>query len=145
MMTGMEKDIEDVCVEHSIRYKILNGAIVKRYMCILKNKFAFDEHSSIQIMNCLSFAGGGDYSFIGKIINAENVYFFLRNDDRSIIFDLIGFDVPKIIGEMYGFEYFISNKNTDYLMAENFHDVFMFVGEHEKLKSYFLKMKNLQQ
>lgn len=141
----IDAEIEKILNNSKISHKMLRGNQIIDYIECMKSKFVFDDSSTIQIYNSLGFAGHGNYYFIRNILNGNETYLFTKTKNRTVIFIVDGKYVPFIIDEMFGFEYYISDAEANYLMAENFHDIFMFVGEHEKLKNYFLKMRNLQQ
>jgi hypothetical protein len=75
-------------------------------------------------------------NFIG---DSKTIMFFNQSDDKSAFIFMNGHDVVKILGETFGFEFYLTNENTDYLLCFDHHDVLSAAGTAgEWLKSYIV-------
>ena len=64
--------------------------------------------------------------------NEKCLMFFDDCEDRSIIEINGGKDLYKLLFEMYGFEFYITNSITEYLICFNHHDCLMGCGTAKK-------------
>ncbi|NLM35481.1 MAG: hypothetical protein GX206_08590 [Clostridiales bacterium] len=71
------------------------------------------------------------------ISNSEAIMFFNPSDEKKAYRLSNGDDVVTILSETYGFEFYITNKEADYLLCFNHHDVLIACGSaKEWLREY---------
>lgn len=79
------------------------------------------------------FGDGKAFSRIEKIVPnaAERVWFVVEDDEAAAfpIYETSPTIARKIIGECYGFEYYLVAKDFAWLLCENHHDVMFAIGE----------------
>ena len=64
--------------------------------------------------------------------NPEEVVWFVAEEDQLPfypIYEACSSDIQKVIGECYGFEYYIASKKMDWMLCENHHNNFIGVGD----------------
>jgi hypothetical protein len=72
------------------------------------------------------------FSYIEKIVpnKKEKVWFFAEDDQQPFypIYEAIPEAVQSVIGECYGFEYYLIAKDFGWLLCENHHDYVIAIG-----------------
>lgn len=69
------------------------------------------------------------WQWIGDFIgDTETIMFFNPSDERGAFTFKKGRDVVSVLCETYGFEFYLTNKNLDYLICFNHHDVLIGCG-----------------
>lgn len=70
----------------------------------------------------------------------ELVWFVVEEDQLPIypIYEASSADIQKVIGECYGFEYYIISKTKNWLLCENHHNRLIGVGEEiiDRMKKF---------
>jgi hypothetical protein len=90
----------------------------------------------------LHFSDGKGFTKITKIVpNKEELLWFIVEDDQQPfypIYETTPSVIQSIIGECYGFEYYIIPKNKEWLLCENHHNTLIGVGDiiTENLKQH---------
>lgn len=81
------------------------------------NRFLWEE---LQYSEAINDSRGWQY--IGRFIKeSESIMFFNRDDEKHSFIFYSGDDIENILGESYGFEFYITNTNLDYLICFNHH------------------------
>lgn len=62
------------------------------------------------------------------IRNTESILFFNTSDDKLAYVFLSGKDLVGILGEMYNVEFYVTNKDFEYLLTFNHHDFLIACG-----------------
>ncbi len=71
--------------------------------------------------------------FVGK---EESIMFFNESDEKKSFVFKDGADLTTVLSETYGFEFYVTNKQTSFLIAFNNHDYLIACGTAKKwLKS----------
>ena len=98
--------------------------IAKKYT-LGKNETPFWEHytDKISIQNEEAWKWVSD--FIG---NSESILFFNTSDDKLAYLFFSGKDLVEILGEIYNVEFYITNKEFEYLLTFNHHDFLIACG-----------------
>lgn len=69
------------------------------------------------------------WSWINEYIgNTEVIMFFNESDEKKSFLFKNGDDLVAILGETYGFEFYVTNKEKSYLLVFNHHDILMACG-----------------
>jgi hypothetical protein len=70
------------------------------------------------------------WSWINEYIgNTETVMFFNESDEKKSFLFKNGDDLVAVLGETYGFEFYVTNKEKSYLLVFNHHDILMACGD----------------
>lgn len=81
----------------------------------------------------VQFSDGKGFERITDIVpnKKENVWFVAEEDQLPFypIYEATPETIQKVIGECYGFEYYIIPKSKEWLLCENHHDYVVGVGE----------------
>lgn len=69
------------------------------------------------------------WQWVGDFIrDTETIMFFNPSDEREAFTFNKGSDVVSVLCETYGFEFYLTNKNFNYLLCFNHHDVLIGCG-----------------
>ncbi len=63
------------------------------------------------------------------ISDNEAIMFFNQEDEKNAFLFHNGHDVVSLLGDTYGFEFYLTNRNIDYLLCFNHHDVLIACGD----------------
>ena len=55
--------------------------------------------------------------------------FFNESDEKKSFLFKNGDDLVAVLGETYGFEFYVTNKEKSYLLVFNHHDILMACGD----------------
>ncbi len=70
------------------------------------------------------------WSWINEYIgNTEVIMFFNESDEKKSFLFKNGDDLVAVLGETYGFEFYVTNKEKSYLLVFNHHDILMACGD----------------
>ena len=61
--------------------------------------------------------------------NTEVIMFFNESDEKKSFLFKNGDDLVAVLGETYGFEFYVTNKEKSYLLVFNHHDILMACGD----------------
>lgn len=115
--------------------KLIIDQIVNKY-AQEKTKFLWES-----FIDELGIYDKNAWQWIRKIIgNNEAIMFFNPEDEMSAFKFLNGNDIEKILGETFGFEFYLTNTTIDYVVCFNHHDVLIACG---KAKEWIEKNKNI--
>jgi hypothetical protein len=88
------------------------------------------------------FSNGDGWQYLTKIVpHAEERGWFIAEDfvaPEYSVWEASVRDIQAVIGECYGFEFYVIQKQLEWLVCENHHDVVVAVGREveEKLHTY---------
>lgn len=86
------------------------------------------------------------WSYIGDFVQNKPCIMFIsenRNDTRNGGFIIrSGNDLTAILAESYGFEFYVTNTETDYLICFNDHNCLLGCGRAKKWVNQFAKKKS---
>ena len=90
------------------------------------------------IKKCTSVQNDTSWRWIANFVSdSECVMFFNLNEEEASVRFSCGNDVLVILEETYGFEFYITNKNAEYLLCFNHHNFLIACGSAEDwLSSY---------
>jgi hypothetical protein len=76
--------------------------------------------------------------WIGELIgDTQTIMFFNTSDEKAAFAFNKGDDVVSVLSETYGFEFYLTNRTTEYLLCFNHHDVLIACGNATNwLKKY---------
>jgi hypothetical protein len=82
--------------------------------------------------------------WIDKIVECDEIIMFFNpgNETTGFIF-FSGKDIVKVLGETYHFEFYLTNKDLDYVLCFNNHNFLMVCGSLENKFARFLEAENL--
>ena len=108
---------------------IVKNSIIEKYTCSCKRIFLWDSFKEAAV---LQDSNGWQKlcSFIG---NKECLMFFDDGEDEAILCISNGEDLYILLYEMFGFEFYITNIMTEYLICFNHHDCLLGCGLAKKL------------
>lgn len=73
------------------------------------------------------------WSYIESFVkNNECIMFFNQNDEKEMFLIRCGKDLNYILGETWGYEFYITDRECSYLICFNHHDVLFGCGKAEK-------------
>ena len=98
--------------------------IIKKYTTKNENTYLWEE-----IIDYVSFNNKDAWQWINDFIGDWEVILFFNSADekKSFVFKN-GEDLVSVLGETYGFEFYITNKDLTYLMCFNHHDILIASG-----------------
>lgn len=90
------------------------------------------------LKNQLSVNNKEAWLWIDELVgDAETIMFFNSTDEKVAFFFNKGVDIVSVLNETYGFEFYLTNRDTEYLICFNHHDVLIVCGSAiESLKKY---------
>lgn len=91
----------------------------------------FEDYLSVQDENGWKYIE----QFVG---NNKCIVFFNKSQEKAFIELNSGRDLNEMIGEMYGFEFYVTDKDSSYLICFSEHDILYGLG---KAKNYINKLK----
>ena len=138
-MWNIGEEIMSVASELGIAIKELSSEDSKVIIGNVKKLYATGTKTTLweNITDCCSINDSNAWQWINEFIgDKESILFFNENDERKAFLIVNGTDLVTILSETYGFEFYITNKKTTYLLAFNHHDYLIACGDSEKwLKS----------
>jgi hypothetical protein len=90
----------------------------------------------------LDFAAGDGWQHIPELVPdaSEHVWFIVEDDSLPFypVYDAIPRAISAVIGECYGFEYYIVQRDLEWLLCENHHNRMIGVGKNveERFRRY---------
>jgi hypothetical protein len=81
--------------------------------------------------------------FEDMLKNKEIILFFEHDRDRGMFYFEDGAELPQVLENCYGFVFYISNWNTDFLLAYNDHDNLIACGEAKEWLRNYPKVREL--
>lgn len=117
--------LERLSEEKSITVK---KNIMEKYICPSKRNFLWDKFKEAVV---LQDSNGWQKlcSFVG---NKECLMFFDDSEDEAILCISNGEDLYILLYEMFGYEFYITNIMTEYLICFNHHDCLLGCGLAKK-------------
>ncbi len=84
-------------------------------------------------INDVRIVSENDWKWIGKYIGISEAIMFFEPMDEKIAFVFSnGEDIFRVLEECYGFEFYLTNLNLDYLLTYDHHNVLGAVGNAAK-------------
>lgn len=120
---GTEITIESVPVESAIS---ILSAIEKKYVdSSRKSRCLWDRFADYAYVN-----DSDSWKKIKDFINDKScIMFFNEDDDKRMYKILNGEDLNYILSETFGFEFYITNEITSFVICFNDHDILYGVGD----------------
>lgn len=113
--------IETLALEQVKRVK---DNIYEKYSNNSKSAFLWEDFVDFSVVN-----NKDGWALIADFVDdKECLMFFDDREDKSVLQINGGKDLYKILIEMYGFEFYITNFMTEYLICFNHHDCLMGCG-----------------
>jgi hypothetical protein len=130
------KQVQEVCELFGIEYQILTDIKAQRiYEAVEKIYFISDDPDERWTKRSLALpyetAGGtsGIWKDLWHLTKDDSIYLMFDYDlDSSVILINDGSKISDILRETTGFIFYISDIELNYLIFQNFHDVFFGVG-----------------
>ena len=125
-------EIEKVAKTNKISIEVLTleqaqkvkNSIFQKYSNKKKCAFLWESFVDFSIVN-----DKDGWALIADFVEAKPcLMFFDDEEDKSVIEIKGGNDLHKLLSEMYGFEFYITNFMTEYLICFNHHDCLMGCG-----------------
>ncbi|OPX44210.1 hypothetical protein CLHUN_17640 [Ruminiclostridium hungatei] len=90
------------------------------------------------LIDYISINNKDAWLWIGELIgDTETIMFFNTSDEKAAFAFNNGDNVVSVLSETYGFEFYLTNRATEYLLCFNHHDVLIACGNAIKwLKKY---------
>lgn len=107
------------------RARILNSLYSKYCK---NNQYTYPLWEHLRIYTGVSFPFAWSW-FDTILANKEVLLFFELQDDERMFQVENGSDIPKILEESYRFNFYVSNKETSFLLAYNDHENLIATGE----------------
>ena len=113
--------------------QMIKNRILQKYSNKNKSTFLWESFLDFSIVN-----NKDGWTLIADYVNAKKCLMFFDDDDSIIVFKG-GNDLYKLLSEMYGFEFYITNFTTENLICFNHHDCLMGCGT---AKNWVNKLRN---
>lgn len=83
-----------------------------------------------KLSECEFLKDSDGWSYIKDFVNDDELIMFFNEDDENKMFRIKnGEELYFILSETYGYEFYITNINTTYLICFNHHDILCGCGE----------------
>ncbi|MGL5939366.1 MAG: hypothetical protein ACRC2S_03105 [Waterburya sp.] len=132
------------CFNLSYNANILNSKDSQNVISIVKNNFCLEKKNYPiweSIIDSKGIQDPNGWQWISEFVNNKPILiFFEQSDDQSIVRIENGFYISKILGECFGFVFYITDINHNYLICFNDHNILIGAGtatdwiEKKKLK-----------
>jgi len=120
--------------------KTITDKIVKKYAHGKKTRFLWENFT-----NELGINNKNAWEWIKEIIGNNETIMFFNPEDNSIAFKFFnGKDVDDVLGETFGFEFYLTNKTIDYVLCFNHHDVLIACGKAKEWLNKVIKRDQTQ-
>lgn len=122
--------IEDISIKEA---EIIVNKVISKYTREHRDPFLWDS-----IINAISVHDKDAWQWISKFVgSSEAIMFFNPCDEKKVISFKNGDDIVAILGDTYGYEFYITNRAVEYLLCFNHHDILIACGDaKEWLKEY---------
>jgi hypothetical protein len=111
---------------------ILNAKDSQNIISIIKNKFCVETKNSPiweSIVDTKEIHDANAWKWISEFLDDNPILiFFEQSDDRLIVRLENGFYISKILGECFGFVFYITDLNHNYLMCFNDRNILIGTG-----------------
>lgn len=102
----------------------IKSSICQKYISKSKSSFLWDKFINSSVVN-----NKDGWELIADFVGQEKCLMFFDDcEDRSVIAINEGEDLHKLLYETYGFEFYITNYATEYLICFNHHDCLIGCG-----------------
>ena len=114
----------DVTINHENMTAQLVRKVIGNFAENVNNDYLWQS-----VSDSLSTCNNEAWAWIGELIpRAECIMFFNPSDEKLSITFRNGRDAVLVLAETYGFEFYLTNESTDYLLCFNHHNVLMACG-----------------
>ena len=142
-MLSIINELLSVSKELKIEVHILSAEITAEYFAKIEKKYLLDNYQ------CFLWDGLSDYSVVNDssgwiyicqfIGDKPCILFFYDLEKWKAVVINSGHELVTLIGEMYGFEFYVFDSSINYLICFNHHDQLIGVGSAKEW------VKNLQE
>lgn len=131
-MGYLAEEITSVCSRLGYDFNYLNLRDSQNVISIIKDKFCCGKNKSPlweSILNSKGVYNQRGWSWISEFVgDIPILIFFEQSDDKSIVRLENGSYLSKILGECFGFVFYITDLDYNYLVCFNDHDILMGAG-----------------
>jgi hypothetical protein len=135
-MGYFSEEIREVCEKLKIKYEILDLQNSRRIYQFVEEKFFPMEEPDLRWTKrrpkiyYRSYSDPEAWKKISKITYRDSIYLMFDYDrDSDVVLIQEGIKISDILGECTAFTYYVTDIDFNYLLYQNFHDVFFRVGE----------------
>jgi hypothetical protein len=138
---NIQEQILSAASSLNINIEKVEAIEVERMISKVIDKFAGGSKSMPlweHLKDDLSVNSKDAWLWLGELIgDVETIMFFNPTDEKEAFCFNKGDDVVSVLGETYGFEFYLTNRDLEYLICFNHHDVLIVCGNAIK------KLKNI--
>lgn len=131
-MWNLINEIEIVADKLKISTGKLSIAATEELIKSIYMKYASDKKRELlweNLVDTISVCNKDAWRWISDFIgDSDAIMFFNLADEKSSFLFSKGDDIVSILSETYGFEFYITNYNTEYLLCFNSHDYLIACG-----------------
>ena len=120
----------DICIKDlsDKQAKAIKNDIFKKYIHSQLGTFLWDQFKDAAVI-----ADSNGWEKLCSFVGGNSCLMFFDNiEDKSVILISNGKELYKLLDEMFGFEFYITNFETDYLLCFNHHDCLLGCGTAKK-------------
>lgn len=117
--------IEKLCEK---RAEIIKRNITKKYVYSYSEIFLWERFKAFAVKQ----RDDGWQKVCDFVGNKSCLMFFDKMEDESVFFLKNGQDLNTLLSEIYGFEFYITDIETEYLLCFNHHDCLLGCGRAKK-------------
>lgn len=129
-------EIKKVALDNVINIKELSDEQVKKIKNDISRKYIRSQSGVFlwdSFKEAAVIADSNGWKKICIFIGENNCLMFFDDiEDKSVIIISNGNELYKLLSEMFGFEFYITNFDTDYLICFNHHDCLLGCGTARK-------------
>lgn len=122
--------INDIVVEElsGEQIKTIKSNIIQKYIHLQPKPFLWDQLKEAAVIT----DSDGWLKICDFVGNSKCLMFFDDYEDKSVLVISNGKALYRLLDEMFGFEFYITNFETDYLLCFNHHDCILGCGTARK-------------
>lgn len=128
----ISEEIIEVTKENNITIEILDEEQEDKILACVYQKYIHKNNSIFlweNLKDCSILNDKNGWIYIKDFVKNNNCIMFFNNlDDNKMISVNGGEDLYKILYNTYGFEFYITDKNTQYLICFNHHECLLGCG-----------------
>ena len=110
----------NICIKElpDEQVKVIKNDILKKYIYLQSKSFLWDQFKEAAVV-----ADSNGWKKLCSFVGSNSCLMFFDDiEDKSVILISNGNELQKLLDEMFGFEFYITNFETDYLLCFNHHD-----------------------
>lgn len=127
MILSIAKEIERAIQNNEIEANKLSEDTAIYLRTLLKKKYCVNSKDGFlwdSFNECCNISDVNGWRRIAEFVGERNCIMFLEENEDTNFYEFEnGQELNKLLADTYGFEFYITNEATDYLICFNHHDI----------------------